>query len=66
MANAGRPIPFERLALHVWGYRGLGDRQALKQLVHRLRQKIEHNPAEPQYVITAPGIGYVLQSTVQR
>lgn len=61
LANAERTIPAERLTNHVWGYRGVGDRQLLKQLVHRLRQKIEHNPAEPEYIITVAGIGYVLQ-----
>lgn len=59
--NAGRTIATERLTSHVWGYPGVGDRQALKQLIHRLRQKIETNPAEPQYVITVAGVGYVLQ-----
>jgi DNA-binding response OmpR family regulator len=62
LANAGHTIPADRLTSHVWGYRGLGDKQLLKQLVHRLRQKIEHNPAEPQYVITVAGIGYLLQA----
>ncbi len=63
LENAGHTIPAERLTSHVWGYRGLGDRQLLKQLVHRLRQKIEQNPAEPQYVVTVSGIGYALQTT---
>ena len=45
----------------MWGYRGLGDKQLLKQLVHRLRQKIEQNPAEPQYIVTIAGVGYLLQ-----
>lgn len=61
LANATRTIPTDRLTNHVWGYRGLGDKQLLKQLVHRLRQKIERNPTEPQYIITVAGIGYVLQ-----
>jgi DNA-binding response OmpR family regulator len=39
-ANAGADLPFERLLRHVWGDRISGDRQALKQLVHRLRKKI--------------------------
>ena len=41
IANAGHALPAERLTSHVWGYRGMGDRQLLKQLVHRLRQKLE-------------------------
>src|SRR5437867_269407 len=52
LANAGHTIPAERLTIHVWGYRGVGDKQLLKQLVHRLRQKIERNPAEPQHIVT--------------
>jgi DNA-binding response OmpR family regulator len=61
LANADHTITAERLTSHVWGYRGIGDRQLLKQLVHRLRQKIERNPADPQYVITVAGIGYMLR-----
>ncbi|MGH2592971.1 MAG: response regulator transcription factor [Anaerolineae bacterium] len=63
VANAGHTLPFDRLTNHIWGYRGVGDRQLLKQLVHRLRQKIERNPAEPQVVVTIAGIGYMLQAT---
>jgi DNA-binding response OmpR family regulator len=61
LANAGHTIPADRLTTHVWGYRGVGDKQLLKQLVHRLRQKIEHSPAEPRYLITVAGVGYLLQ-----
>jgi DNA-binding response OmpR family regulator len=61
LANAGHALAAERLTTHVWGYRGVGDKQLLKQLVHRLRQKIEHNPAEPQYIVTVAGVGYLLQ-----
>ncbi len=63
LVNAEHAIPAERLTHHVWGYQGIGDRQLLKQLVHRLRQKIESNPAQPQYVITVAGIGYMLRPT---
>ena len=65
LANAGHTLSVDRLTSHVWGYRGAGDRQLLKQLVHRLRQKIERDPAEPEYIITVPGIGYMLQATLQ-
>jgi DNA-binding response OmpR family regulator len=61
VANGGHTITAERLTTHVWGYRGVGDKQLLKQLVHRLRQKIEHSPAEPRYLITVAGVGYLLQ-----
>ena len=60
LANAGRTVSSDRLLIHVWGHRGSGDRQLLKQLVHRLRQKIERDPAVPQILQTAAGAGYKL------
>lgn len=62
LANSGHTVPTDRLTTHIWGYQGIGDRQLLKQLVHRLRQKIEHDPAEPHYLITISGVGYMLQA----
>ena len=60
LVNAGHTLPAERLTQHVWGYRGVSDRLMLKQLVHRLRQKIERDPAAPEYVLTVAGTGYLL------
>jgi len=60
LANPGRTVSSERLLVQVWGHAGAGDRQLLKQLVHRLRQKIEANPASPALLQTAPGAGYKL------
>jgi DNA-binding response OmpR family regulator len=60
LANAGHTLPAERLTSHVWGYRGMGDRQLLKQLVHRLRQKIEADPSNPEHLLTVSGVGYTL------
>ena len=61
IANAGNVVGTERLLTHVWGHRGSGDRQLLKQLVHRLRQKIEADPAAPDLLKTAAGAGYKLE-----
>jgi 4-aminobutyrate aminotransferase-like enzyme len=58
VANAGHVVSTERLLTHVWGHRGSGDRQLLKQLVHRLRQKIESDPSSPRYLQTESGAGY--------
>ncbi|GMU65147.1 MAG: DNA-binding response regulator [Acidobacteriota bacterium] len=63
IARAGETVPTERLLVHIWGGRGEGDRQLLKQLVHRLRQKIEPDPAAPRYVVTEAGEGYRLETT---
>ena len=50
----------DRLLIHVWGNRAGGNRQLLKQLVHRLRQKIEDDPADPRLVRNVPSAGYLL------
>jgi DNA-binding response OmpR family regulator len=59
LANAGHAVTSERLLVQVWGHRSGGDRQLLKQLVHRLRQKIEADPAAPTLLRTAAA-GYKL------
>ena len=61
IANAGNVVGTDRLLTHVWGHRGSGDRQLLKQLVHRLRQKIEKDPAAPELLKTESGAGYRLE-----
>ena len=48
----------DRLLVQVWGNRAGGNRQLLKQLVHRLRQKIEVDPAAPRLIKTMPNAGY--------
>jgi DNA-binding response OmpR family regulator len=60
LAQAGRAVHSDRLLGLVWGHRGAGDRQLLKQLVHRLRQKIEADPGSPQLLQTAAVAGYKL------
>jgi DNA-binding response OmpR family regulator len=62
MANAGHVVGTERLLVHVWGRQGSGDRQLLKQLVHRLRHKVEADPAQPRYLQTEAGAGYRLRA----
>jgi DNA-binding response OmpR family regulator len=59
MANVGQIVPIEALIDHVWGAEG-ADRDMLRQLVRRLRTKIEPDPAEPIYIETVPGLGYGL------
>jgi DNA-binding response OmpR family regulator len=58
IANAGQPVSAERLLSQVWGHRGGGDRQLLKQLVHRLRLKLGNSPGEGDWLETVANIGY--------
>lgn len=57
MLNAGQVLPAENLIDHVWGPQG-GNTEMLRQLVRRLRVKIEINPDEPELIQNLPGVGY--------
>ncbi len=57
MLQPGRVLPSDTLIAAVWGADG-GDRTMLKQLVYRLRAKIEDDAAQPVFIETVPGIGY--------
>ncbi len=57
MLNAGHVLTTEAIIEHVWGAGG-GDRDMLRQIVHRLRSKIEADPAHPITIETVSGLGY--------
>jgi DNA-binding response OmpR family regulator len=59
MLNVGHVLPADTLITQIWGPAG-GDRTMLKQLVHRLRAKIEPDPTQQPYLETVPGVGYAL------
>ena len=58
MKNPGRVYSRENLLNIVWGYDFQGDIRTLDVHIHRLRDKLETNPAEPEYIITKWGVGY--------
>lgn len=65
MDHAGALIPYTQLVECVQGYE-LGEQEAselIKPHIHHLRQKLEPNPAEPQYVLNVRGKGYMLVPT---
>ena len=59
MINAGQVMTVDLLINAVWG-QDQGDRAMLKQLVYRLRSKLESVGSQPIPIETIPGVGYVL------
>jgi DNA-binding response OmpR family regulator len=57
MLNAGQALTFDDLISDVWGPGG-GTAEMLRQLVRRLRSKVEKDPADPHYIQNLPGLGY--------
>ncbi|CAM3298653.1 two-component system, OmpR family, KDP operon response regulator KdpE [Paracoccus aminovorans] len=56
--NAGRVMTHRRLLQLVWGPAHVDDVPYLRVFVGQLRQKLEHDPARPELILTEPGIGY--------
>ena len=48
----------EVLLEQVWGYRHAADTRLVNVHVQRLRSKVEHDPENPQIVVTVRGVGY--------
>jgi len=57
-AQPGRIFSRELLLENVWGYPNVGDGKLVDTHIHRLRNKIEDDPATPVHVLTVRGLGY--------
>lgn len=61
-SNPGKVYSREALMEHVWNYDGyVGDVRAVDVAVRRLREKLEDDPAEPRFIVTRRGLGYLFQ-----
>ena len=56
--NPGKVFSREKLLDLIWGYDYQGDIRTVDVHVHKLRDKIEENPADPAYIMTKWGVGY--------
>ena len=55
----GRLLVPEHLLEKVWGPEYEGGSKLVRQAIHRLRAKIEHDPRHPEFIQTRSGLGYV-------
>ena len=58
--NAGQVVTHRQLLADVWGPEFTEHTQYLRLYMGQLRQKLEADPAEPQTLLTEPGVGYRL------
>ena len=60
-ANVGKAYSRENLLEEIWGYDDYyGDIRTVDVTVCRIRNKIEKDPAKPEYLMTKRGVGYYL------
>ena len=62
LRNPGRVYSRENLLNVVWGYEYIGDYRTVDVHVRRLREKLELDSANPEYIRTKWGVGYYLSS----
>ncbi|MCX7883427.1 MAG: response regulator transcription factor [Caloramator sp.] len=58
LTNPGKIYNRETLLEIIWGYDYYGDSRTVDVHIRRLREKIEKDPGNPQYVLTKWGVGY--------
>ncbi len=59
-SHPGKVFSREALMENVWNYEGyVGDVRAVDVAIRRLREKVEDDPAAPQFVVTRRGLGYL-------
>ncbi|MEQ1877571.1 MAG: response regulator [Bdellovibrionia bacterium] len=56
--NHGKVVHQDQLLKEVWGPGAAEQSHYLRIYIGQLRKKLESNPAQPQHLITEPGIGY--------
>lgn len=58
--NAGRTVVADALLQHVWGHGQTDDYALLHKSISRLRSKIGDDSHCPRFIMTKPGIGYLM------
>lgn len=61
-SQPGKVFSREELLREVWQYDYLGDLRAVDVAVRRLREKIEHDSAKPEHIMTKRGVGYFYET----
>jgi len=59
VAHRGRVLTHEMLLRLVWGPEYDVEKEYVRVFVNRIRQKIGDSPANPRYISTQPGVGYM-------
>ena len=61
--NSGQPFSRNEILQHVWSYPADHriDTRVVDVHISRLRSKLENDPANPELILTARGIGYMFQ-----
>jgi len=60
MESKGKVVTSDEIAKLIWGERFYSSIN-VKSYMHRIRQKLEDDPAKPALIISEPGVGYYIK-----
>jgi two-component system KDP operon response regulator KdpE len=66
MVNRGKMLTHKQILKEIWGPAHGEDTQYVRVYIGQLREKLETNSADPQIIITEPGIGYRMESVNEK
>jgi two-component system KDP operon response regulator KdpE len=61
ISHAGRVLTHQHLLREIWGQNFVEQTQYLRVYIGQLRQKLERDPTQPEFLLTEPGVGYRLK-----
>ena len=64
VTNAGKVLTHTHLLNSVWGAEYQEEREYFHVFIRRLRTKFERNSADSRYIVTIPGVGYHIASSI--
>lgn len=64
VVNPNKVLTHSMLLQKVWGEQYSLEKEYLRVFIGRLRKRLEPDPANPRYIITVPGVGYLFNHEV--
>lgn len=65
LVNRGKMLTHKDILCEVWGPAHGNDTQYLRTFIGQIREKVEHDPANPSLIMTEPGIGYRMETVLE-
>jgi two-component system alkaline phosphatase synthesis response regulator PhoP len=62
VGNRGRVLARDQILNRVWGYDYYGTPRTIDNFIQKLREKVEKDPANPEFIRTVRGVGYLFDA----
>jgi len=66
LVNRNRVLRSDTIVERVWGRDASAEGGSLKAHIRHLREKVEVNPSQPEFIVTVPGVGYMARFSESR